>query len=850
MNVSIKLPILLLLITIFGIFVSPANESEYVGWLIGGNDGKLMYYDGRTFEDLSNVAMQHDISVIHYDYGMWLLGETADCPYDKIPAYEGYNYIYYPPYTDNRLVRADGTLSDISNVADRYKQVPWSIRKANINTIASGVAGFLIGGDYQGIHGGTRYGFLLYYDGIRFSDITSATVGKLNPTSSTYKHAFFETGDFTEWTGITRSGTTTYQTVRLNVTTFNSNVTEWSTSGTSPWLDSADSTWNTSPEGNFVSASVNPDQTKTHGNWTFDPFITPSDFGSLSSVVLKIRYTSWNWYPFFPDKKAVANYIKLMVWNGTTWHSNQFMVESLDWAYTYWIVTDLFDTLASLNQTQLKLSATGYSGGYVQVDYAYLEIKYVPTGGVTSNLNVETVARHSGAYGAHVKTDNSIGGGYVYYTLPSPKNRTLIVESYIKVLSVDYGTISIIGLYTGSSFPLLLRIRVEDSEYYWNVKYFSGYGGPEYSDRFLSEDIGTLNLNQWYHVKVELKSHQAGYCKVYIGNNKLFDSGLIANDVGTEGKVKEVDIGMMHLGGTWKGEIYFDNCKIYQPATSGLEWGPPVYSACWYDSYWLIGAESGVYKYTPGTETFTKIFDTLARVMESNGIIVLVGTDNGLYEYDGSMFSKLTMGGQSDKITDIKWNGKYWLIVTDADLFKYDGEAFTDLSAEPIVDYPELTVRDHHLQVVAWSPQSQYWLLGGSGSLLKYDGVNFYDLSDKVPFAVTAIESGGAIPYWRREPGIVPEEGVGYCLPLAFYLVMIVVFVVGLYLFIQRETWKISLPLVLIVFWLLIFKPRVPVSEMPIAILRLFTVPPWHTYWAIVLSVIAVGLLLNKLRGK
>jgi len=103
----------------------------------------------------------------------------------------------------------------------------------------------------------------------------------------------------------------------------------------------------------------------------------------------------------------------------------------------------------------------------------------------------------------------------------------------------------------------------------------------------------------------------------------------------------------------------------------------------------------------------------------------------------------------------------------------------------------------------------------------------------------------------RRPSEFVPsEEGVGYCLPLTFYLVMVAMFFVGLYLFSQRETWKISLPLVLMVFWLLIFKPRVPVSEMPIAILRLFTVPPWHLYWAIALSVIAVGLLLNKLRGK
>jgi multisubunit Na+/H+ antiporter MnhC subunit len=99
----------------------------------------------------------------------------------------------------------------------------------------------------------------------------------------------------------------------------------------------------------------------------------------------------------------------------------------------------------------------------------------------------------------------------------------------------------------------------------------------------------------------------------------------------------------------------------------------------------------------------------------------------------------------------------------------------------------------------------------------------------------------------REEWQPPPEEGEGlYCLPLIFYLIMGAVFIIGLYLFIQRETWKVSIPLVPIVLWLLIFQPKTPIDQMPLAFLRYFTVPPWHLYMAIILTIIACVALLSK----
>jgi hypothetical protein len=100
---------------------------------------------------------------------------------------------------------------------------------------------------------------------------------------------------------------------------------------------------------------------------------------------------------------------------------------------------------------------------------------------------------------------------------------------------------------------------------------------------------------------------------------------------------------------------------------------------------------------------------------------------------------------------------------------------------------------------------------------------------------------------FRREEWLPPPpEEEQYCLPLIFWILMAATFFVGLYLFSQRETWKIAIPLIPTVLWLIIFKPKTPVNQMPIAILRMFIVPPWHIYMAVILTAIAAMALLSK----
>jgi len=96
----------------------------------------------------------------------------------------------------------------------------------------------------------------------------------------------------------------------------------------------------------------------------------------------------------------------------------------------------------------------------------------------------------------------------------------------------------------------------------------------------------------------------------------------------------------------------------------------------------------------------------------------------------------------------------------------------------------------------------------------------------------TAICLVGA--YRKPSPAVVPPEEMMHCFPFTFYIIMVVLFFGGLYLLAKRNLWMISIPLIPVILWLLLWKPC----------------PPYDFYIVIILVVIAVGLVLNKLRRK
>lgn len=133
--------------------------------------------------------------------------------------------------------------------------------------------------------------------------------------------------------------------------------------------------------------------------------------------------------------------------------------------------------------------------------------------------------------------------------------------------------------------------------------------------------------------------------------------------------------------------------------------------------------------------------------------------------------------------------------------------------------------------------------------LVRYDTAHFQRsvIGDMI---ITIVYAVGAAPLIPSEATPTPTPETQYCLPLIFYILMILIAILGVYLYSQRQTWATAIPLIPIILWLLIFEPKTPIDEMPLVFLRFFTVPPWHLYMAIILTIVAVALLLIKARKK
>jgi hypothetical protein len=269
-----------------------------------------------------------------------------------------------------------------------------------------------------------------------------------------------------------------------------------------------------------------------------------------------------------------------------------------------------------------------------------------------------------------------------------------------------------------------------------------------------------------------------------------------------------------------------------------------------------------------------------SQCITTNGTHFLMG-GNYLHCYDGI---NIILLNDTLRWNAIGWNGKYWLLATDGGLWKYENGQWSDWSQS--LPFTPLTLAPGAFRVYVDSQpeaNAKFEFQGGVYTtptrITCYQGTYFFAVKDisvkieetpllfsyityeaspptQIYSAATTLNinsdanitivysSGFKREEWQPVP--VPEEKEGYCLPLIFYLIMICALVFDFYFFIRRETWKISMTLIPIAFWLIIFEPKTPISQMPIAILRLFTVPPWHLYMAIILTAVACLALLSS----
>ena len=266
----------------------------------------------------------------------------------------------------------------------------------------------------------------------------------------------------------------------------------------------------------------------------------------------------------------------------------------------------------------------------------------------------------------------------------------------------------------------------------------------------------------------------------------------------------------------------------------------------------------------------------------TNGTHFLMGGDR-LYCYDGE---NVTLINDTLTWTAIGWNGEYWLLGSDSDggqLLQYqNGEwgnwtellGFVPRTIAPgaykiyVTSEPEVHAKFEFQgrtyttpAIIACYPGTYFFAVEDISAKLEETPLLFiyivYEASPPTQIFSSATtlsinsDANLTIVYasgFRREEWVPPppEEEQQYCLPLIFWILMAATFFVGLYLFSQRETWKISIPLIPTVLWLIIFKPKTPITQMPIILLRMFIVPPWHLYMAVILTAIACLALLSK----
>ena len=335
----------------------------------------------------------------------------------------------------------------------------------------------------------------------------------------------------------------------------------------------------------------------------------------------------------------------------------------------------------------------------------------------------------------------------------------------------------------------------------------------------------------------------------------------------------------------WDGETLTEIMNVYE------ELGTGVYPTriTWNGQYALIGFSYGsyygpIYKYNG---TFTDLssqadFPAMTSINDIawNGTHFLIagGYQNAGYEYSLKLYNETTFTTieNGTKWNTINWNGEYWMLggsnQTANKLFKLDvNGTWTDYSSqiwfEPtclcpgalqlyVTAEPELSAafefqgRAYRTPVVIVCYSGSYFVsvqdlfrkvndttLAFTHMIYSASpAIEIYSSTATIPMSndgnLTLVYFTG-VPRKHEEPTPPPEEiGFKYCFPLTFYIASVLIFLLGIYLYSRRELWKVSIPLLPMILWLILTSPC----------------PPWDLYLAIALTIIACLAILWKKR--
>jgi len=313
--------------------------------------------------------------------------------------------------------------------------------------------------------------------------------------------------------------------------------------------------------------------------------------------------------------------------------------------------------------------------------------------------------------------------------------------------------------------------------------------------------------------------------------------------------------------------------------TTLMEWGVIPNKILWTGEYAYIACTpaAGFKKYNGTHLTQVENFPTYSVWdMEWNGTHALIAVGEPIYEtehyllcYDTLEFTYVRNG---TKWYDISWNGEYWMLA-GGQLYAFDGEStWTDYTSLKwflatalcpgalivyVTSEPEISVafqfagKTYRTPVVVVCYPGSYSVAvvdtfpivndtRHAFIYMSYTASPPIDIYSSATTLTVSKDSNLTLYYFvgayhKPSPPVVPpEELMMPCFPLTFYIIMVILFFAGLYLYAKRELWLISIPLIPVIAWLLWRRPC----------------PPYDFYIAIVLAIIAVGLLLNKLRRK
>jgi hypothetical protein len=608
----------------------------------------------------------------------------------------------------------------------------------------------------------------------------------------------------------------------LHVDGYTGEESDWQKVGSSPYLNGYN-------DGSYINTTTPNavDSAYTFENMTYGGGWYPCPTGGIvHGAYLYIHEAS---------EIQVNNYVDVYVYDGTSWHyAHEYPIgDPRSW---YIDVTSILNTYDKVNNAALKFVHRDVSA-YFSIDYAELIVDYdyveFPDNWVTNGNTPYLDTVGSG----NVSVTQGPVDIFCYNT---GQTKSMPVPNMISYFNFTNAFTTITHSVNTTSPIYIFWYDPVDVVFQNSPNgYLSAFLVAETAQTLIRDEAGFTNmdfrhdyLGTWED-EGEWWNYTLWYMNLTSDINNVFDAKALGSRAGFSSRY------------IFWNDTLGDYQYEWVNQTDGLYWATTLAS-----SLTLDGTPLCFHYYQKGmyATLYNGYFWDVRKILEENSTILRMNYGEGrcfsytiqTSSYDVKFFMPFvkvmmkaqTMDGEELSPVGVVMNGE--LVYTPYNN-NYDVVGLYSLTL-----YPEHVYFTQNDTIYAFA----YYIVEASPAV-QYNTAHF-EMNVTGDVIITIVYGVGGAPHIPSEVTPPPPVEIIYCLPLIFYILMIVMFFVGLYLYNKRETWKISVPLLPIALWLLIFQPKTPIDQMPLAFLRYFTVPPWHLYMAIILTIIACVALLSK----